>query len=66
MKMLQETLQLRNKTVEIFDEEGNGLSPRNWDNLGTMAFFHRRYNFGDDHGFAGTSDLLDFLEFCRG
>ena len=24
-------------------------SPREWDNLGTMACFHRRYNLGDEH-----------------
>lgn len=26
-------------------------SPRTWDNLGTMAIFHKRYNFGDDVDF---------------
>jgi hypothetical protein len=24
-------------------------SPRNWDNLGNMVCFHRRYNLGDEH-----------------
>lgn len=24
-------------------------SPREWDNLGIMAFFHKRYSLGDDH-----------------
>jgi hypothetical protein len=27
-------------------------SPRSWDNLGTMAIFHKRYNFGDEVDFA--------------
>jgi hypothetical protein len=27
-------------------------SPRNWDNLGTMVMFHKRYDLGDkDHGY---------------
>ena len=60
--MLQDTLQLGNKTVEIFQDEYTSDNPRDWDNLGIMAFFHRRYNLGDNHGFAGTSDLLEFLE----
>jgi hypothetical protein len=27
-------------------------SPRSWDNLGTMAIFHTKYNFGDDVDFS--------------
>ena len=27
-------------------------SPRSWDNLGTMAIFHKKYNFGDEVNFA--------------
>jgi len=27
-------------------------SPRSWDNLGTMAIFHTRYNFGDEVNFS--------------
>lgn len=31
-------------------------SPRDWDNMGTMACFHRRDNYGDaDHGFTPES-----------
>lgn len=26
-------------------------SPRNWDNLGTMICFHRRYDLGDNHNY---------------
>jgi hypothetical protein len=26
-------------------------SPRDWDNLGTMVCFHRRYNLGDEHDY---------------
>lgn len=27
-------------------------SPRNWDNLGTMICFHRRYDLGDKHSYS--------------
>ncbi len=36
-------------------------SPRNWDNLGTMACWHRRYNLGDKHEFSEPKDLLRSL-----
>lgn len=35
------------KLLEIFLDE-DPESPRDWDNLGTMAVSHRRYNLGDE------------------
>jgi hypothetical protein len=36
--------------VNVQDEDPE--SPRNWDNLGTLALFHKRYNLGDKgHGY---------------
>jgi hypothetical protein len=37
-------------TVEyrIANDELDDQSPRDWDNLGTMVCFHRRYNLGDE------------------
>ena len=29
-------------------------SPRDWDNLGRMVCFHRRYNLGDDHNYRSS------------
>jgi len=37
-----------NKRLEIYFDN-DPQSPREWDNLGTMYCFHRRYNFGDTH-----------------
>jgi len=34
--------------IKIFPDE-DPESPREWDNLGTMVCFHRRYNLGDKH-----------------
>lgn len=40
--------------------DSNPDSPRNWDNLGTMICFHRRYDLGDDHNY--SSDNYDGWE----
>jgi len=36
-------------------------SPRTWDNPGTMAIFHKRYNFGDEINFS-AEDFNDWTE----
>jgi len=36
-------------------------SPRNWDNLGKMVCFHKRYDLGDKHNFADPEALGEFL-----
>lgn len=33
--------------------------PRNWDNLGTMVCWHRRYNLGDKHDYKTYRDFLE-------
>ena len=55
-----ETIELENQRVEIYIDEYPS-DPREWDNLGTMAFFHRRYNLGDKHGFNEPEDLHEFM-----
>ena len=36
--------------VEIYQDDCSGEGPRDWDNLGTMVCFHKRYTLGDkDH-----------------
>ncbi len=42
-----ETFKVKDQTVQIFQDD-NPDSPRNWDNVGTMACWHRRYNLGDE------------------
>lgn len=39
---------LGNKKMRIITDE-SPESPREWDNLGKMVCFHRRYNLGDKH-----------------
>jgi len=45
------TTRKENYILEIFPDEPRE-SPREWDNLGTMICFHRRYNLGDRHNFS--------------
>jgi hypothetical protein len=59
-----ETLNFENGyKIEIHQDE-DPESPREWDNLGTMVCFHRRYNLGDkNHGYKSTDyNSLNELE----
>lgn len=47
MSTIINSVKLKNgKTLEIHQDE-NPESPRTWDNLGILAVFHKRYDFGD-------------------
>jgi hypothetical protein len=54
-----EKTKYRGHEIEIKQDE-NAESPREWDNLGTMVCFHRRY-LGDEHTFTveEVKDILD-------
>jgi len=44
------TIQLLNNRVLEIEQDTNAESPREeWDNMGKMYCFHRRYNLGDKH-----------------
>lgn len=45
--------------------DNNPDDPRNWDNLGTMICFHRRYSLGDRHDYK-SEDFSDWGEVYRG
>jgi hypothetical protein len=36
-------------------------SPREWDNLGTMVCFHRRYNLGDNHSYTDPREFIHHI-----
>ena len=46
-----ETVEYKDHTINIYPDEDPD-DPRNWDNLGTMACFHRRYSLGDGHSYS--------------
>jgi hypothetical protein len=56
-----ETYEHAGLTVKILNDS-NPESPREWDNLGTMACFHRRYNLGDKNEFKTPDELQAHLE----
>ena len=44
------------KELRIFQDD-NAESPRQWDNMGTMVCFHRRYNLGDEHNYDSPEEF---------
>ena len=46
--------------------EPEPLSPRNWDNLGTMTCWHRRYDLGDKHNYSDPEEFFDYLRETYG
>jgi hypothetical protein len=56
-----ETYKLPNNRVLTVEQEEYPDSPRNWDNLGTMICFHRRYDLGDKHDYK-ASDFSSWEE----
>ncbi len=54
-EFLAETEQYLGHTIKIY-QDCDPESPREWDNLGTMVCFHKRYTLGDEgHGFSKDS-----------
>jgi hypothetical protein len=53
------------RIVKIVHDD-NAESPRDWDNIGKMVCFHRRYNLGDEHNlkssdFNGWDEIEKYL-----
>jgi len=55
-----ETKTIGEYKIEIHQDEC-AESPREWDNLGTMACFHSRYTLGDKHNMS-IEDVIDISE----
>lgn len=43
-----DTIEYKGFKIKVFSDDSPD-SPRNWDNLGKMICFHRRYSLGDKH-----------------
>jgi hypothetical protein len=48
-------------TIEILPDD-DPISPRDYDNLGTMVCWHRRYKLGDEHSFESPQDFKEWLK----
>lgn len=60
--MLYKEYRKNGKVLKIYFDV-NAQNPREWDNLGTMVCFHRKYHLGDPHNYNDPWDfLLDLLE----
>lgn len=49
------------KVLLKIEYDDNAESPREWDNLGTMVCWSRRYNLGDEHNYSDPSYFLEAL-----
>lgn len=58
-----ESIQVGAYTVELHYDEGGSDSPRDWDNLGTIVAWHRRYSLSDKD--APKMEPPEFLEWLK-
>jgi hypothetical protein len=58
------TIKHKGYTIEIKHDD-DPMSPREWDNMGTMSCFHKRYDLGDKHEFKDTEELDAYLETIK-
>ena len=55
------TEEYKGYTIKLYHDE-YAESPREWDNLGTMALFHKRYILGDKHDFPDSESFLTWFD----
>ena len=51
------TEEYKGYTIKI-SPDMDAMNPREWDNLGTMTCWHRRYNLGDKHDYREPDDFI--------
>jgi len=61
MKEIIEERKIKGYTIKIYQDDFSE-NPREWDNLGEMVCFHRRYDLGDKHNFSDSEDFMEFLK----
>lgn len=61
---MEDSMRVSNGEYElsIFRDE-DAESPREWDNLGKMVCWHRRYALGDKHDFDSPQDFYESAEY---
>jgi len=57
-----DSIEYKGYTVNIYPDEDAPNPRKEFDHLGTMVCFHRRYNLGDEHEFRDHDELRDFLK----
>ena len=46
-------------TIKVYPDEEGDNNPREWENLGTMVCWHRRYNLGDEQSRCDPQEYVD-------
>ena len=57
-----DSIKYKGYTVNIFPDEDAPNPRKEFDHLGTMVCFHRRYNLGDKNEFRSPQEFRDFLK----
>jgi len=60
MKEAIEEEEYRGYMIRIYPDF-DPMNPREWDNMGTMIWFHRRYLSPDKNPFSSPEELIDFI-----
>lgn len=61
MKTIIQQAQIDNEVMTIHIEL-DPESPREWDNLGKMVCWHKRYQLGDKHNYKNTQEFQDSID----
>ena len=59
---MYESIDLNDGNVLKIYQDEYAENPRNWDNLGTMVCFHRRYSLGDEHDYSDPDEFKEWWE----
>ena len=54
------TIEYKGYAIEVY-YDSDPISPRKWDNLGTMICFHNRYNLGDEHNYE-PEEIIELVQ----
>ena len=50
-----------NKYILTVEQDDSAESPRDWDNVCTMVYWHRNYKLGDNHNFDNPDEFMQHL-----
>ncbi|MGA3116531.1 MAG: hypothetical protein ABSF90_19080 [Syntrophobacteraceae bacterium] len=56
------SIEYKSHIINIFPDEDAPNPREEFDHLGTMVCFHRRYNLGDRHEFRSPGEFMEFLK----
>jgi len=57
-----DSIEYKGHTINIFPDDDTPDPRKEFDNLGAMVCFHRRYNLGDQHEFRDPDEFAEFLK----